>query len=269
MKYAILADIHSNYQALKSVIADIKSKKVDKIICAGDIITKGVNSRKCIDLVKESCDIVLQGNVDFRHSQNPEDFKDNPLECNRIKFNQSLMTKDDIDYLLSLPLCTEFKLAEKLVRVFHAHPESNFKTINNYNTSFKEKFELFKPSQYTESQEIADIVVYGHIHYQYLEKIYHRTIINCGSVGSPGMLVFDENINCPADEIRQAHYVILEDKDNNISITFESVDYDIQKELEDNSINPEKEAYFDEILNAKYRCIDKLKKSLEDKGYKF
>lgn len=36
MKYAIIADIHSNYEALKSTLEDIKKQDVDKIICLGD-----------------------------------------------------------------------------------------------------------------------------------------------------------------------------------------------------------------------------------------
>ena len=46
MKYAIISDIHSNYEALKSVLDDIKKQNVDKTICLGDII--------CMDSVNKS-----------------------------------------------------------------------------------------------------------------------------------------------------------------------------------------------------------------------
>ena len=46
-RVAIISDIHGNYQALKSVIDDINKKGIKNIICLGDIIGKGINSRKC------------------------------------------------------------------------------------------------------------------------------------------------------------------------------------------------------------------------------
>ena len=41
MRIAIISDIHGNLEALKETLRDIKTRKVDKIICLGDIIAKG------------------------------------------------------------------------------------------------------------------------------------------------------------------------------------------------------------------------------------
>lgn len=274
MRIAIISDIHSNYQALKKVIEDIRRKNIDKVICAGDIIGKGINSRKCIDLVRENCDIVLRGNTDDRFSQNAESFRTDEVEYNRIKWNQSLLTEVELAYLQSLPMTTEFYLSGNLVRVFHATPESVYSTINNYNMDFSKKRSLFLPSNNTESHEVADIVIFGHVHYQFMEKIYNRTLVNCGSVGCPGCLIYDEEHNSTPTEIRQAHYLIVEGDENSlqvgdISITFQSVEYDIQKEFNDNKLNPEKESYYDELFNAKYRGIKTAMKRLEEEGFKF
>ena len=65
MKIAIISDIHSNLEALKATLHDIKSRNVDKIICLGDMIAKGVHPKQCIKLIRDNCDIVLQGNCYF------------------------------------------------------------------------------------------------------------------------------------------------------------------------------------------------------------
>ena len=135
-RIAIISDIHGNYQALKAVIDDIEQKNINYIICLGDIIGKGINSRRCIDLVKEKCNIVLRGNVDDRFSSNPEDFRDNENEYNRIKYYQQFLTNEDITYLKNLPLATEFYLSGSLIRLFHASLNSEYKTIENYETNF-------------------------------------------------------------------------------------------------------------------------------------
>ncbi len=274
MKIAIISDIHANYQALKTVFADIEKKGVDKVVCLGDIIGKGINARKCIDLVKEKCDVILRGNTDDRFSQNADNFKNDIEEYERIKHNQSLLNDDDLKFLSQLPLCYEIRLSGNLVRFFHAHPESPYKTVNNYNMNFNEKYQLFCPTEHTDSHGIADIVIFGHVHYQFMEKIYNRTIVNSGSVGCPGCLIFDEELNAKAMEIRQAHYVIIDGTENcegidDLSISFQSVEYDIEREFEDNKESPEKESYYDELFNAKYRGISKAMGNLKNMGYKF
>lgn len=68
MKIAIISDIHGNLEALKATLKDIEERKVDKIICLGDIIAKGVHPKECLSLIKTKCEIVLQGNCDVYFS---------------------------------------------------------------------------------------------------------------------------------------------------------------------------------------------------------
>lgn len=66
MKIAIISDIHANLEALKATMKDIEKRKVNKIICLGDTISKGVHPKECIEIIKNKCDIILRGNCD-RH----------------------------------------------------------------------------------------------------------------------------------------------------------------------------------------------------------
>ena len=68
-RIAIISDIHSNLEALKATFKDIEKRKVDRIICLGDIIAKGVHPKECLKLIREKCDIVLQGNCDEHFSR--------------------------------------------------------------------------------------------------------------------------------------------------------------------------------------------------------
>ena len=47
MKIAIISDIHGNLEALKATLKDINKKQVDKIICLGDTIAKGIHPHEC------------------------------------------------------------------------------------------------------------------------------------------------------------------------------------------------------------------------------
>lgn len=268
---AIISDIHGNYQALKAVIEDIKNKNIDTIICLGDIIGKGINSRKCIDLIKVNCSIVLKGNVDERFCINPDEFKSDENEYNRITFYQKTLTKEDIDYLSNLPLSTEFYMSGNLIRLFHAFPDNPYKTINNYEVDFRKKYELFKPTSNT-SNNIADVAVFGHIHYHFLEKIYGKTLINCGSVGSSGCPILEDGYNS-VDEISNAHYLIitgnLNDTENGkIEFSFESVPYDKESEIKESEQANNIESGYETLLRTGYYpALPNVMKKIENDGY--
>lgn len=272
MKVAIISDIHGNLEALKTVLRDIEKRQVDKIICLGDIIAKGVHSKECIKLVKENCEIVLQGNCDFYFSKDHININEiNEQEKQRIIWNQSLLDKEDREYLLDLPFCYEFYMSGSLIRLFHASPISNDKTILNVD-SMETKYEIFLPSEKTCSKEIADVAIYGHIHHPYMDKIYNRTIINVGSVGNPFDVIRNKNKDGDVLETTRANYVIVEGEygsmeyTSDISFQFIRVPYDIDKELEDELLNIEKENYRFELKQGMYRDMDKINENFKNLG---
>lgn len=263
MKIAIISDIHGNLQAMQETLKDIRKRNVDKIICLGDIIAKGVHPKECISLVRENCDIVLQGNCD-RHFSEEHNLEEFPLqEQERIKWNRSMIDKDDRDYLLSLPYSYEFYMSGSLVRLFHATPDKIDRIVLNVN-SIQTKLEMFYPSKYTISQTEADVVIYGHIHHPYMDKIYNKTIINVGSVGNAFDVVRNPLKDSNVLETTKANYLIIEGEygstkyDSDISFQYVKVPYDIDKELDSDRLNIEKENYTYELKEGKYRDMTKI-----------
>ena len=275
MKIAIISDIHSNYQALKAVIEDCSKKNVDKIFCCGDIIGKGINSNKCVEIVRQKCDVVVRGNTDSRFTDDAEKFKEDAVEYSRIISNQALLSPENFDYIKSIPFAYEFYMSGNLVRMFHATPTSEFGFINDYDTDMTKKYGLFLGSDLTPTKLTADIVIFGHLHYSNMLRFYNKIMINCGSVGASACPLFDEKLNSSANEITQAHYLIIEGEyeskeTGNISFSFESVSYDIDKELEDNkNRNTEFELYKNELKLGRYRNIERIKDVFVKNGYKF
>lgn len=74
-------------------------------------------------------------------------------------------------------------MSGSLVRLFHATPIANNKAITNTD-SIETKYQMFLPSENTISKMNSDVVIYGHIHHPYMDKIYNKTLINIGSVGN-------------------------------------------------------------------------------------
>lgn len=271
IKIAVISDLHGNLEALKKVLEDIKNRNVSKIICLGDIIAKGSHPNECIDLVRKNCFIVLRGNTD-RHFSQEHNLSELPeLEQKRIQWNQNLLTDENRKYLLNLPFCHEFYMSGSLIRLFHAHPERDNIPILNLDT-VATKSKMFEPSENTVSQKNADVVIYGHIHHQYLDKLYNKTLINCGSVGNAFDVLRKEDFDSDVRETVNAHYLIVEGEyeketyGDDINFQLIRVPYDILKELQDIDNNLEPESYRYEIEEGMYRDMTKINQGYKDRG---
>lgn len=272
MKIAIISDIHANLEALKSTFKDIKNKNVDKIICLGDIIAKGIHPKECIELIRENCDIVIQGNCDYNFSIKHKDTEETSIEeKRRIEWNQSLITREDREYLLKLPFCYEFYMSGSLVRLFHATPNANNIPVINMN-NVETKYKMFLPTENTLSKNIADVVIYGHIHHPYMDKMYNKTLINVGSVGNSFDVIRNDEKDSNVLETTKANYLIIEgdygskEYNSEISFQFVKVPYNIDKELDDEEINIEKDSYRYKLKQGKYRDMTKISNNFRKLG---
>ncbi|HCA80720.1 MAG TPA: hypothetical protein DEP53_13410 [Bacteroidetes bacterium] len=64
MRLALISDIHSNLEALKSAFEVIDQEGVDEIICLGDTVGYGADPNECLSLVRDRCSTILLGNHD-------------------------------------------------------------------------------------------------------------------------------------------------------------------------------------------------------------
>jgi len=64
MRLAVIADVHSNLQALQTVLEAIRACAPDRVLCLGDLVGYNANPNECIALVREHVDVVVAGNHD-------------------------------------------------------------------------------------------------------------------------------------------------------------------------------------------------------------
>lgn len=266
-KIAVISDIHGNLEALKAVIKDIKNESCDMVICLGDIIAKGYHLHECIDLVKEISDVVIQGNCDYFFSNFTK--ADNSKNDARLQYNISRTTLEDREYLKSLPYSYDLLISGNIVRFYHATPtkiDGFVGDMENLDTYYN----MFLPSTKT-SSDIADVVLYGHIHKAFVKKLYNRTLINVGSVGNNFEVYRDCKRNASNAKTTKACYVILKGELNSkeegpLSYEFREIPYDVDKELESSKEAFEYDGLVSELKYGKYRDYLEIKKNLSDHG---
>ena len=192
-------------------------------------------------------------------------------ERNRIIWNQKVLSEKDREYLYNLPFCHEFYMSGSLVRVFHATPEVDNKAIVSEDT-IETKLKMFYPTEKTISQDIADVVIYGHIHHPYMDRLYNKTIINVGSVGNSFDVIRNPEKDSNVLETTKSNYLIIEgdygskEYTSEIAFQFIRVPYNIDKELEDEDNNIEKENYRFELKEGRYRNMTKIYKHFKELG---
>ncbi len=215
-KYAILGDIHANWEALTAVLADAEANGVTAYVCVGDIVGYNANPAECLKRVRELCTAVVRGNHDHycSHDECLEDFQ--PLAANVVDWTRQQLSRDDVQYLRNLRLTdmvngftlvhSTLDMPEKWGYVLDTlEAEANF----NYQTSA--------------------VCFHGHTHvpvvYERHGRVVRRDVsslritlgrkyfINTGSVGQP------------RDGDARASYVIYAPNDRHVE--FRRVPYDI------------------------------------------
>jgi len=64
MRYAILADVHANLEALEVVLEDIRPRDPESIVCLGDFVGYGPDPNACVEALRPRLAWGLAGNHD-------------------------------------------------------------------------------------------------------------------------------------------------------------------------------------------------------------
>jgi len=120
MKLAIISDIHGNLEALTKALSIIDEKRVDEIVCLGDVVGYGANPNECLDLVRKRCSVVIKGNHDEAALDpgGPHDF--NPIAQQAIDWTAGALIPENRDYLRARPMVC--RIEEALL--VHSSPRS-------------------------------------------------------------------------------------------------------------------------------------------------
>jgi diadenosine tetraphosphatase ApaH/serine/threonine PP2A family protein phosphatase len=118
VRYAIVSDIHGNYEAFTAVLEVIDAMGVASIVCLGDVVGYGANPNEVIELVRTRASMTIRGNHDQAAIDPAEEAHFNSWAVQAIRWTRDAMTGENLDYLKSLGY--ESFLPD--VRLVHASP---------------------------------------------------------------------------------------------------------------------------------------------------
>lgn len=118
--YAVLSDVHSNLEALKSVLQDLKNRGIYNIYFIGDAVGYGSEPDECIKLLRTECNIILAGNHDWGVCGLTDIGYFNEYARAAIEWTKGVISIENLDALKSFPALVEDK-AENITLV-HSTP---------------------------------------------------------------------------------------------------------------------------------------------------
>jgi len=181
VRLAVLSDIHANLHALQAALRIVEQADVEAIYCLGDIVGYNADPGPCVDLVREHCTYVVQGNHD-RAVATGAGMEQLPLDAQRAAtHHRSVLNEEQLAFLRALPLvdtvgpCT----------LVHASPDApdSWKHLSAYQ-DIRTQFEHFDtPFCFTGHTHIPAVIADALGVFEV--RAGHRYLINVGSVGQP------------------------------------------------------------------------------------
>jgi predicted phosphodiesterase len=151
MRYLILSDLHSNWEALQAALADARGL-YDQILCLGDLAGYGPDPNQVIEWVRENVTVCIRGNHD-RASCGLEDLEwFNPVAKAATIWTMERLTAENRSFLEGLP---RGPVAVNGFLLAHGSPLDE----DEYLVSITDARNVFS---YLES----NIVFFGHTHLQ-------------------------------------------------------------------------------------------------------
>ena len=179
MRVALISDIHGNDVALRAVLADIRRRGVDQIVCLGDVATLGPSPQRTVDLVVELNCPCIMGNHDafLLEPGLVKTYTQAAPVIDAIDWCGNELSRESFDYFRTFKPVAELPLGLGAMLLYHGSPRSNVEDI--LATTPPEQLDMLL------GERQANVMAGGHTHIQMLRQHRDRLVVNVGSVGMP------------------------------------------------------------------------------------
>ena len=216
MKYAIVADIHANLEALTVVMADAESQKCTHYACLGDVVGYNANPKECLDIIRQKGMPCVKGNHDEYCSVDAELDGFNPHAKEAINWTRLQLTEEDRKWLRELKyirLIASFSIVHATLDGPQRWGYVFDKLAAAASFTYQNTSVCFFGHTHVPVAFIRDSVVRGGTYSKFKIEPGRKYFINVGSVGQS------------RDGVPKATYVIYDLDD--ASVELRRLDYDL------------------------------------------
>jgi len=218
MKFAIVADIHSNLEALEVVLADAKQERCTHYACLGDVVGYNANPKECLDIIQRMGMPCVKGNHDEYCSVDSPLDGFNPQAAEAVEWTREQLSAEDRKWLRDLKylrLVANFSIVHATLDA----PQRWGYVFNKLDAAASFTYQntsvCFFGHTHVPVAFIRDSVVRGGTYSKFRLEPGRKYFINVGSVGQP------------RDGVSKAAYAIYDVAEGIIELR--RLDYDIAK----------------------------------------
>jgi predicted phosphodiesterase len=230
MKFAIIADIHANLEALQVVLADIKEQKCTHYACVGDVVGYGANPKECLKIVRDLGMPCVKGNHDEYCSMEEQLDGFNAHAAEAVNWTRKQLNDDERQWLRDLKyfrLVTSFSMVHATLDGPQRWGYVFDKLAAAASFTYQNTSVCFFGHTHVPVAFIRDTMVRGGTYSKFKVDPSKKYFVNVGSVGQP------------RDNNPKAAYVVY-DVDEGV-IELRRLEYDIaaaQKKILDAGLPP-------------------------------
>lgn len=216
MKYAIIADIHANLEALQTVLEDAKQEKCTHYACLGDVVGYNANPKECLDIVRGMAMPCVKGNHDEYCSMEGELEGFNPHAAEAVNWTRNQLTIEDRQWLRDLKyfrLVASFSIVHATLDGPQRWGYVFDKLAAAASFTYQNTSVCFFGHTHVPVAFIRDSVVRGGTYSKFRVEPGRKYFVNVGSVGQS------------RDGVAKATYVIYDMNEG--SIELRRLDYDM------------------------------------------
>lgn len=188
---AFISDIHSNLEALESVLADIEARGIQETYCLGDLVGYGPNPNEVVEIIRSREIPTVCGNYD-----DAVGFEKDSCGCAYNPGRETEVGDESISWTIQNTKEVNKEFLRNLPKKLSIEVEG-VKILLVHGSPLNYLLEYVKPSTSAERLRLLiqgvteDVIVNGHTHLMMARHISGKTILNPGSVGrtkdgSPG-----------------------------------------------------------------------------------
>lgn len=219
MRYAVISDVHANIEALEAVMKDIRKKKIEEIFFLGDAVGYGPNPNECLELLQDTCKVLLGGNHDWAAVGLTEIDYFNEYAAAAIRWTREVLTEKNKSLIETFPIIKDMK-KEKVLLVHSTpkEPEAWHYLLTLWDAEIN--FHYFD----------RRVCILGHSHIPFvIERLPSGEMITYKNVARLGKneryIINSGSVGQPRDRDPRACYIIVDDD----KVEFARIAYDIEK----------------------------------------
>ena len=188
MRIAILADIHSNLEALEAVLESLRGESIDRYLSTGDIVGYGADPEICVAKMRALDPVIVAGNHDWAVAGRLDLEFFNSYARDAILWTRGRLDPDATAWLGSLPLTR--KLGEiTLVHATLNGPENFDYLLTAYDAHLSLEI-LDTPVCFVGHSHVpVTFAQNGSVTFSFASEFalddVAKAIVNAGSVGQP------------------------------------------------------------------------------------